>query len=569
MSRNRHQASSPAVSLFPFLAVLICTMGVLIVMLVLAVKSSSVKARESKQQHREQIDQQREELLSELQIHEFRVQQIAKARPDVQQRLEDAKLGRSHLDDEIRKLAEQAKSLQQRFTQLQQDQDLALASSTDEASKIEELRTQIQARTEQLDQLRQEVASRPMLYSIVPTKTASGTNRRPIYVECTTEGIFLRPIGIKIKLNDFTKPILPGNPLDAALLATREYWNKFQAASSKGEPYPLIVVRPGGATAYAIARRAMASWDDEFGYELVGIEKQLDWGETDLNLSETVRQSMEIAMLRQRKMVSQQQVQWLNDSRTGAGGTSTFAGEHDGTAKGRGSGMAFTSNGAAGKQRSNPFGIADPSSASSSKTGRKSNSVATFNGGDSSSNGQFDTTKQDSLSRIADGSRRWQANPKRDNPLRGQSNGAADESQSDESSGTAGSDPAAFSMNATAPLASERGQNWALPTKTPGATPYRRPIRVECSGNQYVVFPTDPALRPVRVIVADDDAVDIAIDQLIHHVWKQIEGWGMAEIGGYWKPVLRLHPDESGTQRAEELARKMEGSGIEIERLWR
>ena len=46
MSRLRKNLNQPSVSLFPFLAVLICTLGVLIVMLVLAVKSAEVAKEE-------------------------------------------------------------------------------------------------------------------------------------------------------------------------------------------------------------------------------------------------------------------------------------------------------------------------------------------------------------------------------------------------------------------------------------------------------------------------------------------------------------------------------------------
>jgi len=42
MRRRRRQNVQPGVSLFPFLAVLICTLGVLIVLLVLAAKSATI-----------------------------------------------------------------------------------------------------------------------------------------------------------------------------------------------------------------------------------------------------------------------------------------------------------------------------------------------------------------------------------------------------------------------------------------------------------------------------------------------------------------------------------------------
>jgi uncharacterized protein YlxW (UPF0749 family) len=44
MRRRRKKRSQLSVSLFPFLAVLICTLGVLIVMLVMAVKSADDQA---------------------------------------------------------------------------------------------------------------------------------------------------------------------------------------------------------------------------------------------------------------------------------------------------------------------------------------------------------------------------------------------------------------------------------------------------------------------------------------------------------------------------------------------
>lgn len=217
-----------------------------------------------------------------------------------------------------------------------------------------------------------------------------------------------------------------------------------------------------------------------------------------------------------------------------------------------------------------------------------------------SNNGSFDTSRQDSLSRIAENKPQWrpgQQNGDDPNPLRdslGSSNNRSPGEFKSPDSGTqsntaqvngkqtsdkqtantqnnrsamqSGPDPSALAN--VAPLSDQRGADWALPTRTPGATPYRRPIRVECFGDRYIVYPNDEALRPIQVAVNSTN-VDQAIDQLIHQVWKQIEGWGMAEIGGYWKPVLRLAPDATGTRRAEELARKLEGSGIEIERIWR
>ena len=50
-----------------------------------------------------------------------------------------------------------------------------------------------------------------------------GTRRRPIYIECTLEGIIIQPEGFVLLPDDFHGPLGPGNPLDAALRTIREH----------------------------------------------------------------------------------------------------------------------------------------------------------------------------------------------------------------------------------------------------------------------------------------------------------------------------------------------------------
>ncbi len=583
MRKNRRQATGLAVSLFPFLAVLICTMGMLIVMLVLAVKSSAVKADAAQKQHADEVQQQRDELTLQLELEELRVREIAKLRPGMQDRLEKEKLRRSHMDDEIRKLVQDAKWISEQFQQLADDDQFVLDVNQREADKIDELANAISQRRLELQDLREEVAGRPLLYSIVPTRSKSGTLRRPIYVECTPTGIELQPSGIKIGLDEFTKPIIAGNPLDAALLATREYWNKFEAGSSEGEPYPLIVVRPGGATAYAVARRAMASWDDEFGYELVEAEKQLDWGESDLNLKETLTQSIQIAMQRQSQSVASGKVQWIDGRR---GQSPRLAGGYRQAYGGQGSARSSTTSNSARSGNSN-----------SAVTGNGQWANQSQAPGSDADFGDFDTSTPDSLSRFAqEEAERRAGTSNSGNPLRsgnessqnrqpsGQSQQSGDRSASfapsgateasDTSASSVGnldSDPSSLSRPSTGAvtsLAEQRGENWALPTRTPGATAYRRPIRVECNENHYLIYNSDPQRGPVRVDI--DTSMEVSIDEIVNQVWKQIEDWGIAEIGGFWKPVLRLSAESrTGAVRADELAGKLKNSGIEIERIWR
>ena len=85
MSRSSRQRRNQqyAVSLFPFLAVLVCTLGVLIVMLVMAVRAADV---ESQQRH-EEVAQQQQQKLKEAEerrgLAEFESESILSVRRDL------------------------------------------------------------------------------------------------------------------------------------------------------------------------------------------------------------------------------------------------------------------------------------------------------------------------------------------------------------------------------------------------------------------------------------------------------------------------------------------------------
>ncbi len=557
MRRRRSTADNFAVSLFPFLAVLICTMGVLIIMLVMAVKSSHVRAADTRREYEETVAANKEQLLDELDLQLFRVDEYEAMQPALHDRLAAQRSRRSHLEESTRRLIDQAKNLEDSWKRTENAAMLSVNSRNDEDTRIKSLESSLTSSQNELSALRKQVAGRPVLYSIVPTNTAGGTGRRPIYVECRPDGILLQPGGIRISLDDFTLPVVAGNPLDTALLATREHWKRYDVVGTEGDPYPLLVIRPGGATAYAIARRAMTSWDDEFGYELLDSRIEIDWGQKDKELDSILRQAIADAQIRQRQLVATRQVQWLGQSpANGAqtqsgprGGAGSSESEGNDTPFGDGNTATFaeTQNGnrssdTSPEQASNPSpknalragrGTAENDgrkSGGSAKQGTEISSSANPQGGDASKNSQV--TGNSKLSATT----------------------------SNAGSGSA-------STMKISPLAETRGQDWALPSRTPGATAYRRPIRVDCTESSFVVHSSDPG-RPV-VNVPVSESIDNSIDALINQVWTQIDEWGMAEAGGFWKPVLRLSASAQATVRAAELERKLDGSGIEIERLWR
>ena len=73
-TQNRgRRATTASVSLFPFLAVLICTMGALIVLLVVITRQARLKAAETKAA--ENVQQQKD-LKTELELVQWRTEQL-------------------------------------------------------------------------------------------------------------------------------------------------------------------------------------------------------------------------------------------------------------------------------------------------------------------------------------------------------------------------------------------------------------------------------------------------------------------------------------------------------------
>jgi len=310
MSRKR---TPLALSLFPFLAVLICTMGVLVALLLLVVKQADQTAKTKDTQEITAVLEKIDQVENQLAEAEVRSILLSEERTDISTALETETQQRSYLENEIQKLRQRSDQLAKRITDFantqQQADDLKHLELTLslQSNRIQRLNTQKQ----QLEEENAKTASSgpspkaAPVYSIVPIAAQTGTDRRPIYIECKEEGLFLHPGGIKLSLDDFVRPMRPGNPLDTALLAYREYWREESKQSSKRtNAYPLLVVRPSGAQWYGIARRAMSSWDDQFGYELIPEDWDVNFGKSDAALTSAVQQAIDAAKIRQQALVA-------------------------------------------------------------------------------------------------------------------------------------------------------------------------------------------------------------------------------------------------------------------------
>ena len=300
MSRAR-PASGASISLFPFLAVLLCTMGALLVLLVLFSRS----AKESERAATETAQRQRaDDLRLEQEQLAWRLAQLQDVRDRTLADLSRARMQLAGVEDDNRTLADELDGLERVAAALAAD---AKPDPAD-AVTLAELDRRLKNARESLDEAKRDQATKPPAYAVVPYAGVNGTHRRPLYIECCIAGVFLQPEGIRLGPGDFEGPPGPGNPLASALRAAREHIAKGprESGDPAAQPYPLLLVRPSGVMAYYAAREAIQSWGSEFGYQFVDEDWTLDYPPRDPVLADAEMRAVE---------ESRRRIAWLGEVR--------------------------------------------------------------------------------------------------------------------------------------------------------------------------------------------------------------------------------------------------------------
>lgn len=292
---GRRETLSP--SLFPFLAVLLCTVGALIVILVLSVFRAKAAARQV-------VESQQQQMEEEVGTLEVVAGELEGRRQKMQEAIDQQRALLAHFEDHLRRLNEQWESLQRSKQLESQDAQQRL-------DKISQLQEKITATQSEIDKLREQLTEKekqgkkPPAFAILPYSGRQGTTRRPIYLECTSQGVFLQPEGILLTMEDLAPPHGPGNPLDASLRAIRTEFDRIaQATSDRSSPYPLLLVRPDGIATYALARSAMQGWDDQFGYELVPAAMPLVFPKNPPSIAQRLDATLATARQRHRQAIA-------------------------------------------------------------------------------------------------------------------------------------------------------------------------------------------------------------------------------------------------------------------------
>lgn len=301
MSKRSRRGNDYAPSTFPFLAVLLCVIGALVLLLVINVTNSRASARNQVQgeltEAIEEAQERSDYLVSISEELQARRQQVGK-----QIELRRSELARA--EDHIERLEKELLETQARLEKLGDMKESSELKAHD-PSKIEELKDRIE---EQKLRLAEAIANRKdqtPAFSIIPYEGANRTTRRPVYLECTAQGVVIQPEGVLVSIEELGPPHGPGNPLDAALRVLRNaYQSRDAIYGITIPPYPLLLVRPDGIASYALARSAMSGWDDQFGYELIDAQMELAFPDGIPELKTDLVRALDVAKDRQRALVA-------------------------------------------------------------------------------------------------------------------------------------------------------------------------------------------------------------------------------------------------------------------------
>jgi hypothetical protein len=287
------------VDTFPFLAVLLCAMGSLILVLMAmdlrARKAALARGREQAQKLRDEQDRAAGERESTLVAKKLAIQKDW-------ERKRDALLARVHaeetaLADELRqvqarlfeaagRMEDEQGNLSKLLQRLQKEQGMlvvqrqalaaarkvaagvtAKAASTDQARAT--LVDQLVRLEQALKTLKEDRERDSQTYSVIPYLGKHGESRRPMYIECATSGFVFHPD--KLQLGAGTSPSRLRSEIQgrAATQITR-----MRAEGVKDtRPYIMLLVRPDGIQRYYQAQSVLRDLSLEFGYEFV----DADW----------------------------------------------------------------------------------------------------------------------------------------------------------------------------------------------------------------------------------------------------------------------------------------------------
>jgi hypothetical protein len=303
------------VSTFPFLAVLLCTMGSLILVLLVMDRKAKLAARqkaeaevarvveEARRQAEERRAARRRQQVEALAAADRRRQgQHDRLLADDQELQEQIRLLSLRLAEAIQavrdgteRLAKLRKQVEAERVQgleleqaLRQDRDTAAASAAadTEAAKaaVRAAIADVAKLQSQLEELKAARGRKERTYSVVPFRGKNGDDRRPLYVECTSTGVIFYPgrkeLPLPLHMADVRAEV------DRHVARTTDAVRPAAADDSR-PAYCLLLVRPAGIGSYYEMQVVLHGLRVDFGYEFIDADWLLDFPEDDKTPSRT------------------------------------------------------------------------------------------------------------------------------------------------------------------------------------------------------------------------------------------------------------------------------------------
>ena len=278
------------VSTFPFLAVLLCTMGALILLLLVmdkkAKKAALEKAYEAawvqSKNLQAKTDADKQNLESEknawIKLKSEQHEELLKKESTLEKEIALLKIELYQLDKNYEKSKPETSSddLLKKETILKNEKskvhilakklELEKTNADKNLKETKDLTEKIASMELILKEMKSSIDKDKFAFSIVPYFGKNGLNRKPLYIECNESGILFFPDKTLIPSSDESDNLK--NEILNRTSLLREYLQQ-TLGPKESTPYLMLLVRPGGITNYWKLQSIIKPMDIDFGYELV------------------------------------------------------------------------------------------------------------------------------------------------------------------------------------------------------------------------------------------------------------------------------------------------------------
>ncbi|MDR1493820.1 MAG: hypothetical protein LBT05_14030 [Planctomycetaceae bacterium] len=282
--RGRSSGNDNCVALFPFLSVLICTLGTLILLLIVIARNARTQAAEDVG---EQADAVAESLQNDAEMMQTLAKDLAVSKEKTSADVENERAKLASLESSIEKMVAEIKRMEDAVRELENQRGKIQFDQNQGNAELAAKKEALRKAKAELEELQKQAADgKHRSYAVIPYRGLNGTQRRPIYIECRKDCAIIQPEGIALYADDFLTAAHPDNPLDALIRAASLFYTETEAVPAGTKPYPLILVRPDGIDVYYAVRKAIQSWSEHFGYELIGADWRLQFPKANEALKE-------------------------------------------------------------------------------------------------------------------------------------------------------------------------------------------------------------------------------------------------------------------------------------------